>query len=95
MKDKRLVWKVVGTLAGVLSGMATRGVLRAGWRRVKGGDPPTNPAAPGTSWTEALTWAAASGVALAVTRLVAQRGAAEAWKGQMGTYPPGLEEVSP
>lgn len=95
MKDKRLLWKIVGTLVGVLSGMATRSVLRTTWRRVRGGDPPTNPAAPGTSWKEALTWAAASGVALAVTRLVAQRGAAEAWKGQTGTYPPGLEEVSP
>lgn len=89
------MWKIVGTVAGVLSGMATRSLLRAGWRRVKGGDPPTNPAAPGTSWNEALTWAAASGVALAITRLVAQRGAAEAWKAQAGTYPPGLEEVSP
>ena len=95
MKDKRLLWKIVGTLAGLLSGMATRSLLRTTWRRVKGGDPPTNPAAPGTSWNEALLWAASSGVALAVTRLVAQRGAAEAWKGQTGTYPPGLEEVSP
>lgn len=39
--------------------------------------------------------AASSGVAMAVTRLVAQRGAAEAWKKEMGTYPPGLETVSP
>jgi NADPH:quinone reductase-like Zn-dependent oxidoreductase len=95
MKDKRALWKVVGTLTGILSGMATRTVLKAVWKRVKGGDPPTNPAAPGTSWKEALVWAASSGVAMAVTRLVAQRGAAEAWKKELGSYPPGLETVSP
>jgi hypothetical protein len=32
---------------------------------------------------------------MAVTRLVAQRGAAEAWKKGTGAYPPGLETVSP
>ena len=95
MKDKRLLWKVIGTVSGLAAGMATKAVLRTAWRRLKGGDPPANPAAPGTSWKEALVWAASSGVAMAVTRLVAQRGAAEAWKKEMGTYPPGLETVSP
>ena len=85
----------MGTLSGMAAGSATRALLRAVWRRTKGGDPPTNPAAPGTRWSEALIWAGASGVALAVTRLIAQRGAAEAWKARSGTYPPGLETVSP
>jgi NADPH:quinone reductase-like Zn-dependent oxidoreductase len=93
--DRRLLWKVAGTLSGVAAGTAARAVMRAGWRKAKGGDPPTNPAAPGTRWSEALIWAAASGVGLAVTRLVAQRGAAEAWKAGTGSYPPGLETVSP
>ena len=52
------------------------------------------PCARRTSWTEALSWAAASGVALAVTRLVAQRGAAAAWKAKTGSNPPGLEDVA-
>jgi hypothetical protein len=42
-----------------------------------------------------LAWAAACGVAIAVARLVAQRGAAEAWKKATGSYPAGLETVSP
>jgi len=90
-----MLWKLVGTLSGMAAGTATRSLLRAGWRKTRGGDPPTNPAAPGTAWSEAIAWAAASGVALAVTRLVAQRGAAEAWKARTGGYPPGLETVSP
>jgi len=95
MADRRLLWKIAGSASGVAAGAATRALLKTAWRRTKGGDPPTNPAAPSTRWSEALTWAAASGVAMAVTRLVAQRGAAEAWKAQTGTYPPGLETVSP
>ncbi len=85
----------MGSLSGAAAGAATRTLLRAAWRTTRGGDPPTNPAAPGTKWSEALIWAASSGVALAVTRLVAQRGAAEAWKARTGAYPPGLEAVSP
>jgi NADPH:quinone reductase-like Zn-dependent oxidoreductase len=93
--DRQLIWKAVGSLSGVAAGAATRAVLRTSWRRTRGGDPPSNPAAPGTRWSEALIWAAASGVAMAVTRLVAQRGAAEAWRAGTGSYPPGLETVSP
>lgn len=95
MADRRMMWKVLGTASGMAAGMATRTALRAGWRRTRGGDPPTNPAAPGTAWSEAIAWAVSSGVALAITRLVAQRGAAAAWKAKTGEYPPGLEAVSP
>ena len=93
--DRNLLWKVVGGLSGVAAGAATRAALRKGWRRVKGSDPPANPAAPGTGWSEALGWAAASGVAMAVTRMVAQRGAAGAWKARTGSYPEALESVTP
>jgi len=85
----------VGSLSGIAAGLGARALLRASWRRTVGGDPPTNPASPSTRWSEALTWAVASGVAMAVTRLVAQRGAAEAWKATTGSYPAGLETVSP
>jgi len=88
-------WKVIGGLSGAAAGMATRFLLKQGWRKAKGDDPPSNPAAPGTTWREALAWTAASGVAIAVTRMVAQKGAAEAYKKKTGRYPPGLETVSP
>lgn len=78
-----------------MSAAATRKLLQAGWRRTRGGNPPTNPAARGTTWSEALVWAAASGVAMAVARVVAQRGAAEAWRAKTGSYPSGLETVGP
>ncbi|MDQ6910706.1 MAG: DUF4235 domain-containing protein [Actinomycetota bacterium] len=95
MANQRIMWKGVGALSGAVAGAMTRKVLTATWRSVRGGDPPTNPASPQTQWSEALIWAVASGVAMAVTRLIAQRGAAEAWRAKTGDYPEGLETVSP
>jgi len=82
--DQRQVWRAVGLASGVAAGMATRWLLVKVWTSVDGEEPPGNPAAPGTSWPAALTWALASGAALAVARLVAQRGAAEAWRSATG-----------
>lgn len=87
-------WKIVGAGAGVAAAMVTRKVLTAAWRGAKHDDPPANPAAPGTSWPEGLAWAASTGVALGVARLVAQRGAAAGWQKATGHLPPGLEEVA-
>jgi len=95
VRNEAILWKGAGALSGVASGGLTRTALRKGWKKWKGTDPPTNPASPSTKWSEALAWAVACGVAIAVTRLVAQRGAAEAWKAATGSYPEGLETVSP
>jgi hypothetical protein len=91
----KLAWKLIGGLSGALAGIVTRQLLHRGWRKAKGTEPPANPASPDTRWREALAWAAASGVAMAVGRLVAQRGAAGAWKATTGHYPEGLETVTP
>lgn len=92
--DERRTWQLVGALSGILAGVLTRKVLVLGWKKVAHDPPPANPAARGVSWSQALTWAVSSGVALAVTRLVAQRGAAEAWKAVTGEYPAALDEVA-
>jgi hypothetical protein len=89
------MWKIVGAGAGLLAGMATRRLLVAAWQRSRGRPPPSNPASASTTWTEAVIYAVASGVAISVARLFAERGAAAAWKKFTGGYPPGLEEVTP
>lgn len=75
----------------VVAGMAVRTLLKVGWRAIRAEDPPLNPAAPSTDWSEALSWTVAIGVAVGVGRLVARRGAAAGWKKATGDYPPGLE----
>lgn len=86
-------WKVVGIGSGLVAAKATRAVMDKTYAKTKGGEPPRNPAAPGTSWGEAVTWAVASGVTLGIARLLATRGAAGAWRKTTGHLPPGLEEV--
>lgn len=90
---EKVLWKLVGILTGVLAAKTSRSVLDRLWARAKGGEPPRNPAAPGTTWGEAVSWAVASGIAVALARLVATRGAASVWRKGTGRLPPGLEEV--
>ncbi|MEO6205763.1 MAG: DUF4235 domain-containing protein [Mycobacteriales bacterium] len=90
----KIGWKVVGVASGLFAVTVSKKALEATWRKTHdGADPPRNPAAPGTTWIEALSWAAASGIALAAARLLASRGAASAWQKTTGRLPPGLEEV--
>lgn len=90
----RIGWKIVAAAFAVPTGIAVRKAIETGWRKTKHDDPPKNPAAPGTQWSEALMWAAVSGIAVAAARLVAARGAAATWKSLTGKLPPGVEEAS-
>lgn len=93
MAASNVVWKVVALTSGVLSAKITRKLLDKTWAKTRGGDPPRNPAAPGTEWKEAIAWSVASGTALALTRMVATQGAATAWRKTTGKLPPGIEAV--
>jgi Protein of unknown function (DUF4235) len=94
MNRSDIAWKALALAAGGASAYATRRAIGAAWRGVKRDDPPTNPASRRTSWPQALGWAVVSGVAIAIGRLVAQRGAAAAWKAKTGSYPRALEDAS-
>jgi hypothetical protein len=83
----QMMWRLIGGATGAAAGVLVRAGLKATWKAARGEEPPENPASPSTSWPEALVWAAATGVGLAVARLVAQRGAAEAWRSATGAYP--------
>ncbi len=90
---EKVLWKVVGVTSGLVAAKVGRSALDKTWAKTKGGEPPRNPASRDTTWTEAVQWAIASGVAVAVARLIATRGAASAWQKTTGHLPPGLEEV--
>jgi hypothetical protein len=89
----KIGWRILALAFAVPTGIAVRKAIEAGWRKAKHDDPPKNPAAPGTQWSEALAWAAVSGVAVAAARMVAARGAAATWKSLTGKLPPGVEDV--
>lgn len=89
----KIAYKVIGIGAGVLAAKVGRAVLDKGWAKTKGGEPPRNPAVPGTSWGEAITWAVASGITVGVARLLATKGVASSWAKATGHLPPGVEDV--
>ena len=84
-------WLAVASGSAVIASYATRNLLRAAWRTFTDDDPPLNPEAEETEWREAVTWTVVVGVAAALTRLVARRGAAATWRNVTGSHPPGLE----
>ena len=83
--------KLVGIGTGIAVRKATDKALSSAWRRSRHQEPPADPGAPGTPWAEALSWAVASGVAMAVARLLATRGTATAKMKLTGKAPEGLE----
>ncbi|WP_462186961.1 DUF4235 domain-containing protein [Frankia sp. CcWB2] len=86
----KLGWKIVGGGATALAGMAASRVVSALYRKVRKSDPPANPADPDTAWTEAVAWAAISGLAIGIGRLAAERAAARGWARATGSPPPGM-----
>lgn len=64
-------WAVTG--AAMAAGVLTRKAMVAGWTKFRGNEPPLNPAAPGVSWANALSWAIAMGAAMGVSHVLARR----------------------
>jgi hypothetical protein len=91
----KLAWKATAAASTLAAARLTAKAVTGGWKKVRRTDPPANPAAPSTGWGEAVAWATASGVAIALARLAARRGAAGAWRKATGSLPPGLEEGAP
>lgn len=94
MAGAGLAWKVLGTGATVVAGIAAKKVLTTSWKAATGKEPPANPQTPGVDWAEALAWAALSGVTIALARLIAMKKAAEYWERSTGNLPPGLAETA-
>ncbi len=86
--------QLIGIATGVVTRKISMVVLDKVWRKTKKTEPPADPASPGTPWAEAVTWAAASGVAAGVARLVTTKGAATAKMKLTGKAPEGMEGPS-
>lgn len=91
MIDDEHAWQIVAVVSAAAAGIAARKLLEGSWEAVKNQEPPVNPAARSVDWGEALMWTVASGLAMGIGRLLAQRGAAAGWKKVRGHYPRGLD----
>jgi len=82
-----LLWKVlaIAAVAGAAAG-ATK-LVSLVWRKATDSDVPLNLAPGATSRRREIVWVVASGVAVALVRLVARRGLARIWRAKTGEYP--------
>jgi Protein of unknown function (DUF4235) len=88
--DNSRVWTIMSLVAGLGAAALTRKLLDHSWKAASGKNPPENPADPDVSIGEAVLWAAITGAAVALARMVAQRRAANYYARSTGHLPPGL-----
>lgn len=86
------VWSAYALGATVVAGIVARKALTTSWKVATGKEPPQNPADPDVSMGEAVAWAAASGVAIGLARMLATRKAANYYRKSTGHLPPNLQE---
>lgn len=73
--DDDIIYGVATGVAGVAAGLLTRRAVRAGYQRTAKLPPPHERPSGEASWVSALLWAGATGAAVGMLRLAAQRGA--------------------
>ena len=89
--DSSKVWTLMSFASMLLAGTLSKKALNGGWKAATGKQPPANPADPDVAMREAVAWAAVSGTAVAVARMLASRRAAHYYAKSTGHLPPGLQ----
>lgn len=75
---RSLLWKAAGAAATVVSGFVAQKAVERTWRSATGHTPPGSAKDLDVKWSEAIAWAALSGVIVGIAQLVATRGVAQA-----------------
>ncbi len=84
----KLGFKLVTVAVSIPVGILARKGVEKLWHAARPNDPPHAPGEPGTSWGDALGWAALSAIGVAAAELVSLKGAAELWRTLTGSEPP-------
>jgi len=89
------VWAAFALVSGISAARLTNKVLSTGWKASTGRKPPANPADPDVELWEAVAWSMATGAAVALARMFAQRRAANYYVRSTGHLPKQLEKDEP
>lgn len=95
MIGRERMWKLVSTITGMLGGLLARKLIRATYQAIRKDTAPVtpfDPTDPRFSWPDALLWAAAAGIGLAIAKMMSARLTAVGWKAVTGAPPPGEVE---
>ncbi|WP_248581998.1 DUF4235 domain-containing protein [Nocardioides sp. InS609-2] len=90
--DKSKFWSVFSLVAALGAAAVAKKTLNTSWRAATGKNPPANPADPDVDLWEAVAWAAVSGTAIAIARMLATRKAANYYAKSTGHLPPDLRK---
>lgn len=85
------IWAIFSTVSALGAATVARKALDKGWQVSTRRKPPENPADPDVALWEAVAWSAATGAAVALARMFAQRRAADYYVKSAGHLPPQLE----
>jgi hypothetical protein len=86
----KISWKLMGGASAAAAAGFTRKAAEKVYKAGVGEAPPENPASPHVPLRQAILWAALSGVAVGLVRLLVERTAAAAWVRARGELPPGV-----
>ncbi len=86
------MWTVFSLAAALGAAALAKKTLNTSWRAATGKNPPANPADPDVDLWEAVAWAAVSGTAIAIARMLATRKAADYYAKSTGHLPPDLQK---
>lgn len=84
----RIGWKITTIAVGIPVGLAVKKTIEKAWAAARPGNPSHEVKDPDVAWGDALGWAALSALGVAVTQLVATKGAASLWRRLIGAEPP-------
>ncbi len=83
----KITMKIMTMAVGIPVGIATRKVVEKIWVAA-GPDRPRSASDDGVQWTDAIAWAALTGVGMTIADLATRKGAGEVWRTVIGTEPP-------
>jgi Protein of unknown function (DUF4235) len=86
------VWTVYSLVSALGAAALAKKVMDKSWTVATGKKPPENPADPDVDIREAVAWAVASGTAVGLARMLAQRRAASYYARSTGHLPPELRK---
>ena len=86
------VWTVFSLVSALGAAAIAKKAIDKSWTIATGKQPPENPADPDVDIWEAVAWAVASGTAIGVARMLAQRRAASYYVRSTGHLPPDLQK---
>jgi hypothetical protein len=80
--------KVMSIVIGIPVGIATKKLIERTWLTIRPDDPPRKPSEADVHWSDAVAWAAMSGVGIVIADLITRRSSEVAYRAITGSEPP-------